>query len=331
MKFAIGFALALTAAQFAIGQLPDPNQGPGGPILVITSSSATYGKYYAEILRTEGLNEFAVADIGSVTATTLSAYDVAILAPAALTAAQVSMLTTWVTGGGNLIAMKPDSQLAGLLGVNAPTGTLANSDVRVDTSTSVGSGIVGQTIQFHGSANVYTLNGATSIATLYSNFSTGTTNPAITLRAVGTNGGHAASFAYDLATSIVYSRQGNPAWAAQERDGTSPIRSDDKFYGAATGDPQSDWVDLNNEVAVPQADEQQRLLANLILLMNVGKKPLPRFWYFPRGKKAIVIMTGDDHGNGGTAGRFDQYSSQSPAGCSVDNWDCIRSTSYIFV
>ena len=39
---------------------PDPNQGPGGPILVITSSSSTYGKYYAEILRTEGLNEFAV-------------------------------------------------------------------------------------------------------------------------------------------------------------------------------------------------------------------------------------------------------------------------------
>ena len=30
-------------------------------------SSSTYGKYYAEILRTEGLNEFAVADIGTVT------------------------------------------------------------------------------------------------------------------------------------------------------------------------------------------------------------------------------------------------------------------------
>ena len=41
----------------------DPNQGPGGPILVITSSSSTFGKYYAEILRTEGLNEFAVTDI----------------------------------------------------------------------------------------------------------------------------------------------------------------------------------------------------------------------------------------------------------------------------
>src|SRR3954467_4394681 len=105
MKFAIGFALALTAAQFALGQLPDPNQGPGGPILVISSSSSTFGKYYAEILRTEGLNEFAVVDIGTVNATTLSAYDVVILAPTSLTAVQISMFTDWVNAGGNLIAM----------------------------------------------------------------------------------------------------------------------------------------------------------------------------------------------------------------------------------
>src|SRR5690349_10383231 len=95
-------ALALAGpAPCASASLPDPNQGPGGPILVITSPSSTYGKYYDEILRTEGLNEFAVADIGTVTATTLSAYDVVVLAPAALTAAQVSMFTSWVNAGGN--------------------------------------------------------------------------------------------------------------------------------------------------------------------------------------------------------------------------------------
>ena len=170
-----------------------------------------------------------------------------------------------------------------------------------------------------------------NIATIYTNPTTATSNPAVTLRNVGTSGGHAAAFAYDLATSIVYTRQGNPAWAAQERDGVSPIRSDDKFYGDATGDPQADWVDLNTLVSVPQADEQQRLLANLILQMNLAKKPLPRFWYFPRGKKAVVVMTGDDHGNGGTAGRFDQQIAASPAGCNVANWECVRSTSYIFI
>ena len=64
--------------------------------------------------------------------------------------------------------------------------------------------------------------------------------------------------------------------------------------------------------------------------MNRDKKPLPRFWYFPRSLKAVVIATGDDHGNGGTAGRFDQYAANSPAGCSVADWTCYRSSSYIY-
>ena len=43
-----------------------------------------------------------------------------------------------------------------------------------------------------------------------------------------------------------------------------------------------------NKIDVPQADEQQRLLANLITEMNLDKAPLPRFWYLPRGEKAAV-------------------------------------------
>jgi hypothetical protein len=41
-------------------------------------------------------------------------------------------------------------------------------------------------------------------------------------------------------------------------------------------------------------------------------------------------MTGDDHGTGGTAGRFDTYLADSAPGCSVVLWECIRSTSYIY-
>ena len=148
-------------------------------------------------------------------------------------------------------------------------------------------------MQFHGAADRYTLNGATSLATLYSNGTTATTAPAVTMRDVGTNGGRAAAFTYDLARSVVLTRQGNPAWAGQERDGTAPIRSDDLFFGPAAGDNQPNWVDLT-KVAIPQADEQQRLLANLLGTMTADKKPLPRFWYFPRGVKAAVVMTGDD-------------------------------------
>src|SRR5690606_31590667 len=135
-----------------------------------------------------------------------------------------------------------------------------------------------QSIQFQGTADLYTLNGAISLATLYADANTATLHPAVTWNHVGTNGGKAIAFTYDLGRSIVYTRQGNPLWSGQKRDGTSgPIRSDDMFY--------PDWVDLN-KVVIPQADEQQRLLANIILRANMQRKPLPRFWYFPRGLKA---------------------------------------------
>ncbi|KYC37737.1 hypothetical protein WA1_04255 [Scytonema hofmannii PCC 7110] len=305
-----------------IASIPSP---PGGPILIVTSASNPFGDYYAEILRTEGLNSFNVSNISAVSATTLANYDVVILTDLGLSSQQVTMFTNWVNGGGNLIAMRPDKQLASLLGLTDTGNTLSNGYLLADTSKPAGNGIVNQTMQFHGTADRYTLNGATSIATLYTNATTATTNPAVSLRTVGSNGGQAAAFTYDLAQSIVYTRQGNPAWAGQERDGFSPIRSDDLFFG----DSQPDWVDLN-KVAIPQADEQQRLLANLIITMNLSKKPLPRFWYFPHGKKAVVLMTGDDHGNGGTGPRFDQFNASSPAGCSVENWECIRGTSYVF-
>jgi hypothetical protein len=50
-------------------------------------------------------------------------------------------------------------------------------------------------------------------------------------RADRRTGGQAAAFTFDLARSIVQTRQGNPAWAGQERDGQpGPIRSNDLFY-----------------------------------------------------------------------------------------------------
>ncbi|WP_051241633.1 N,N-dimethylformamidase beta subunit family domain-containing protein [Azohydromonas australica] len=308
-------------------QAANPAQGPGGPILVLTSGNANFGNYYAEILRNEGFNAFTVADVASISAATLSAYDVVILAKAALTDAQVNRLTSWVQGGGNLIAMAPVPKLAPLLGLSGTGNTVSEGYLLVNTGHAVGNGIVNQTMQYHGAARRYTLNGATALATLYSSATKATANPAVTLHSVGS--GRTAAFAYDLATSVVYMRQGNPAWATQERDGLAPIRSDDKFYGNAAADPKPDWVDLS-KVAIPQADEQQRLLANLITHMNLARKPLPRFWYFPHGHKAVVIMTGDDHANGGTPGRFDRLRAQSPAGCSVADWQCVRGTSYIF-
>ena len=262
-------------------------------VILVTSSAARsshschhqtgnkFTQYYQEILRAEGFNNFNAIDMSQVTDAVLAQYDVAILGEMPLTSAQVTMLSNWVGAGGNLIAMRPDKQLASLLGISDASSVRSDAYLLVNTAQEPGAGIVNQTIQYHSAADLYTLAGATQVAAIYSSPSQSTSNPAVTLRSVGTNGGQAAAFTFDLARSIVYTRQGNPAWAGQERDGLAPIRPNDLFFHPIT-------CNLD-KVAIPQADELQRLLGNMILSMNTDKRPLPRFWYFPNMKKAVGL------------------------------------------
>jgi FlgD Ig-like domain len=309
-------------------------QPTGGPILVVTSSSDPFSSYDTEILRNEGFNDFAVADVSAMTSQ-LAGHDTVVLAKTALTDAQVAALTTWVNAGGNLIAIQPDKKLAPLLGLTDADDTVSNGNLQIDTSKAPGKGLTSSPLQFHGEADLYELDGATSVATLVPGG-----NPAVSLHSVGT--GHAAAFAYDLARSVVYTRQGNPSWAGQNRDKFAFLpnpdavaRSNDLFFGGDPYDPQPDWVDLNR-VAIPQADEQQRLLANMIVQFSTT--PTPRFWYLPRGDKAAIALTGDDHGGGGTSSVFQNLYALGSADCKtrpvsqavLDTWTCPRGTSYVW-
>ncbi|HTJ31243.1 MAG TPA: Ig-like domain-containing protein [Acidobacteriaceae bacterium] len=308
-------------------------EGPGGPILLITSKENGFSEYYAEILRNEGMNEFETKDIAQLSGADLARHEIALIGEMPVGDAQVSMLADWVRGGGNLIAMRPAKKLAEALGWSVASGE-ADGPVqhggylKMNASAQAAAGLVRQPIQFHGDADRLTGNQATVLATLYRNDRTATVYPAVSYGQVGS--GKAVVFSYDLAKSVVYTRQGNPEWSGMERDGLPPVRPDDLFYGASKNDPQPDWVDPRL-IAIPQADIQQRLLANLMILTNVGKTPLPHFWYLPRGLKAAIVMTGDDHGHGGTISRFQSYQRKSAEGCSLENWECIRATSNIFV
>ena len=304
-----------------------PSEGPGGPILVVCSSSNLFSRYYAEILRNEGLNEFAVLDISLVTAAKLKEYDIVILGEFPLDREQIEMFVDWVREGGNLIAMRPDKRLAEQVGLKDIGAVLRDGYLSINTNQEPGIGLVNETLQFHGPADLYESHGTTTLSTLYRDATAATGSPAVVLKKLGS--GQLAAFTYDLARSVAYTRQGNPAWAETERDGIPPMRSDDLFYGPAVADPKPNWVDLS-KVAIPQADIQQRFLVNLTLYMNFRKKPLPRFWYFPHGFKAIVIMTGDDHGHGGTLGRFLALWAKDRPNCSLANWECVRATSNIY-
>ncbi|MGW4645268.1 Ig-like domain-containing protein [Kitasatospora sp. NPDC004289] len=303
-----------------------PGAGPGasGPVLLVTTAANPYSKYLAEILKAEGLNSFKTVDLSQVNSLMLTQQSLVLLGETALTDAQVSMFTSWTNTGGRLIAMRPDKKLAPLLGLTATPDTLADTYLKIDTSAAPGAGLTADTMGFHGTADRYALNGATAVATLYSDVSSATANPAVSLRAAGS--GQAAAFTFDLARSVVQTRQGNVAWAGQQRDGVDGYEASEMFFGQ-TG--QANWNNLDKAL-IPIADEQQRLLANLVTRMNLSKAPLPRFWYFPRDVKAVVVMTGDDHGVGGTSGRWDSFISQSPAGCKVADWECVRASSYLY-
>ncbi|WP_189606413.1 Ig-like domain-containing protein, partial [Salinimicrobium marinum] len=290
-------------------------------VLVITSANNGFSSYLTEILKAEGLNDFDVFEISSVSKELLGGYDMILLGEISLTSAQVDLVSQRVQEGATLICFRPDIKLASLLGLT-PTGSTLSDQYLLINPAGPGEGLVKETIQYHSTADLYELNGAVSLAGLYSDAHTATIYPAVSSNDVGVNGGKAIAFTYDLARSVVYTRQGNPDWVGQERDNQpGPIRSNDMFY--------PDWVDLD-KVAIPQADEQQRLLANIITWNS--RHPILRFWYMPRGLKAAVVMTGDDHARGGTIARFNRYlelsSDNSPE--AVADWRAVRGSSYIF-
>jgi hypothetical protein len=309
---------SFTASFRTAGRLAGPRTG-SAPILVVTSHDNPFGSYYAEILRAEGLNLFAVVDASEINKEALENTRIVVLTCFPASAPLISVLEKWVEAGGNLIAMRPPPAMASFLGLKPAGASLADGYLLVDTDAPPGKGIVGETIQFHGVADRYRATDTMVLARLFSDPKTPTSAPAVTLRKVGK--GWAAAFAYDLARSVVYTRQGNPEWAGQERDGYPPVRPDDMFY--------PDYANLD-KVAIPQADEQQRLLANLIELMSRRGGPLPRFWYLPDGRKAVIIMAGDDHrSNDGTYSVFDLLADESAPGCRLKHWECLRATSYL--
>jgi hypothetical protein len=311
--------------------------GSGGPILIISSTVNPFGRYQVEILRAQGYTSFKAADITEVEAnpSMLNNYDVILLGEMKLNLSDVSLLNAWTIKGGTLIAQRPSALLYPLMGITSG-GSIAdnykNTYLLVDTTTGKpGAGIVSETIQYHGVADLYNvLPGTTSLATLYSSATISTPYPAITSVSVGNEGGNAIAFAFDLAKSVVLTRQGNIAWTGQSRDGQAgPVRSDNLFY--------PDYVDFN-KIQIPQADELQHLLTNIILLDNLHRKPLPHVWILPRGLKAAIVMTGDDHhlkkdpGFTGTPSRFNDYRlmSKDNSTQAVDDWKAIRATSYVY-
>jgi hypothetical protein len=268
------------------------------PILLIVNSAAAnkLGPYLGEILRAEGLNAFDQVALANVTAAQLAQYDLAILVQTPLTSAQASMLTGYVSGGGALLAMRPDPQIASVFGLSGASGTLSNGYMQISTAATFngaapGAGLTTSTLQIHGDTDLYGGVTGTMVARLYSNATTSTVYPAVVAANYGS--GQAAAFTYDLPSNIALTRQGNPANANIDVDGDYLVRTVDLFQTVGGGAP---WVD-RDRIPIPQADEQQRLFARLVQQFVGRRRPLPQLWYFPGTAKSMLVYTSDAHWN----------------------------------
>ena len=274
--------LTLVAVGVALGPTTVPlnGQSPAQPILLVLNGAAPnpFGGYLAEILRAEGINSFATAQLSAVDAATLQNARLVILAETPLSAGQATLFANYVGGGGRLVAMRPDAQLAPTFGISTLGTTTSNGYLLIDQS-GPGGGLQNLTLPFKGVATHYALAGAAPVAALYGSRTSSTGRPAV----VTFN--RTAAWSFDLARSTAYTRQGDPAFAGQDRDGLSGYRTIDIFFQT---------IDLER-VATPHADVQMRLFSRVIGSLLADSQPLPRLWYFPGTARTIVIPTADSH------------------------------------
>ncbi len=269
---------------FAFSQCQtDTGEKAGNPILLLATQDH-FGAYTKEILLTEGFNAVDLDSLGGRdwSADKLDGYDLVILAQSEPNQAQSEALRRYVENGGNLIAFRPTKPLYPLFGITEKPGSLSDGYISMDAGSNLTDGFPKESLQFHGSADLYQMTTGKLIASLLNDTANSAGAPALVMNSF--EKGRTFAFAYNLPESIVLTRQGNPADAGKEMDGITGIRSMDLFTGG--------WVNSSKNT-LNQADEQMRLLSRCIETATASKRPMPRLWYFPDSLNCLVTLNND--------------------------------------
>ncbi len=269
---------------FAFSQCQaDTKEKAGNPILLLATQDH-FGAYTKEILLTEGFNTVDLDSLGGSdwSADALGGYDLVILAQSEPNQVQSEALKAYVGNGGSLVAFRPAKSLYPLFGITEKPGSVNDGYISMDAGSTVTDGLPKESLQIHGSADLYQLTTGKLIASLFNDTASSAGAPALVMNSF--EKGRAFAFAYNLPGSIVLTRQGNPADAGKEMDGITGIRSMDLFTGG--------WVNSSKNT-LNQADEQMRLLSRCIETAIASKKPIPRLWYFPDSLNCLVTLNND--------------------------------------
>src|SRR4030095_2064104 len=137
------------------------------PILIL-GVPGHFDTYTGEILKAEGFNEFRINSLTNVRFSLkyLKRFDIVILTEVLLINEQKIILISYVKEGASLIAFLTDKKIADIFSIGDKRDTLAEEYIKIDTFSAVGKGLLTETLQFHGTADLYELNGGRTIALL---------------------------------------------------------------------------------------------------------------------------------------------------------------------
>jgi len=263
------------------------------PLSLITGEPAhsPFAHYLSEILCVEGYLCYDGLDLreAELSAADLEGASVALLGDVRVSEHAMGLLSEFVSGGGVLVAMRPRGKLAELCGLRRLQGMYSQaSDVYLSAQLAHPwlQGFPAACLQFHGDADIYEPRDGEALALLAGRPDSASPYPAVFARKVGQ--GCAVAFAFDLAASVVLTRQGVPREKAYDgdpdRDRDGMFKPNDFFIG---------YLDPDFRL-LPQADLQQEVLVRV--LRHASARPLPRIWYFPAPSPAGAVVRGDSDG-----------------------------------
>ncbi|MCS7224438.1 MAG: hypothetical protein NZ959_07770 [Armatimonadetes bacterium] len=240
-----------------------------------------FAGYIRQMLTAEGVWEWREEEGASP-----SLGGAAVLFATYLPRQQMSEVVDFVKAGGILVALRPQRDLARLLGLR-PTGrVLRNGYFLLPDHPLIPSYLGETTLQVPSSFDLYEKGNSDVLAWWRDPLEGDQTYPAIFVSEHGN--GKVVIFSYDPADAVVKLHQGIGSQASgqpeEDPDGMGWYKPNDLFVSQ---------LDTRLRL-IPQADVHQRLLVHLLekIVLETGR-PFLRLWSFPNAVPSLGLLTGD--------------------------------------
>ena len=246
------------------------------PLTIVLDDDRYFGHYLEEILLAEGFPYFKTIDLGEIAEIDTKSHPFLLFSEVEFTNKNMEKTISCAEEGAVVILMRPNKVATDALGL----------EIRGDISDGYICWGKERPLQFHGEADIYPERGDLP-ALAFLKERRGGKNVGLGFFTLEQGKGKVGIFPFNLAKSIMLTRQGNPAWKDSKGDQwLGGIRPGDLFY-RISGEK---WIDPKN-TDIPQADFLQRFFIDQII--SLSSFPLARIWYFPNMEKVSFTVVAD--------------------------------------